>query len=347
MLFREDHIEAIRAGEKTVTRRDWERRQVVEGGVYIAATELFTADEEADCYIRVTDVYEEPLGAITPDQAAREGGYSVAEFEAVWREINDEWKPDQEVTVVEFEYVGRERPPDGGDGEEAEQQLVTDGGHEPTTDRDRVMVDIETLGVEPGAAIVSIGAVRFGPGGLGETFERSIDLKSCEFRGLQIDAETLEWWLNQGEVAREQLIGGDDLRARRPAGRLGSARPRNRRRRRDAGRQAGPVARRAAPVVAGVDRRPGPRCRAQVGRGTDRVSVTPGASEVGANTGKDLRGRAAHLSGREATWRVTAHAPTVSRESTRRRQQEKIGQKSVIHALYSTSKFGILTQVIV
>lgn len=76
---------------------------------------------------------------------------------------------------------------------------------------DRVMVDIETLGLEPGAAVLSIGAVRFDAGKLGETFQRSISLTSCQSNGLAIDAETLEWWLSQGDDAREQLVGGDEL----------------------------------------------------------------------------------------------------------------------------------------
>lgn len=78
-------------------------------------------------------------------------------------------------------------------------------------DVDRVMVDIETLGLEPGASIVSIGAVRFDAGEGGDRFRASISLTSCEAAGLTIDAETLEWWLTQNEVAKRQLVGGDPL----------------------------------------------------------------------------------------------------------------------------------------
>lgn len=76
---------------------------------------------------------------------------------------------------------------------------------------DRVMVDIETLGLEPGAAILSIGAVRFGAGQLGETFEETISLTSCQDAGLSIDADTLEWWLDQDEDAQHVLTGGEPL----------------------------------------------------------------------------------------------------------------------------------------
>jgi len=79
--------------------------------------------------------------------------------------------------------------------------------------QERVMVDIETMGTERGAAIVSIGAVRFTTSGFDETFHRSISLKSCQDAGLTVDAETLEWWLTQNSEAKEQLVGGDSLRA--------------------------------------------------------------------------------------------------------------------------------------
>lgn len=110
MLFKPEHIDKIRAGEKTVTRRDWERPQVREGGVYMATTEMFTSHDEADCYIRVTDHYTERLGDISEEQARREGRYSLEEFREAWERINGDWDPDLEVHVVEFEYVGRERP---------------------------------------------------------------------------------------------------------------------------------------------------------------------------------------------------------------------------------------------
>jgi len=82
------------------------------------------------------------------------------------------------------------------------------------TEVTRVMVDIETVGIEIGSAIVEIGAVQFAPGGLiGETFYRSVSLTSSQEAGLTIDADTLEWWLGENpEIATEVLVGGDDLR---------------------------------------------------------------------------------------------------------------------------------------
>lgn len=75
-----------------------------------------------------------------------------------------------------------------------------------------VMVDLETLGREPGTAIVAIGAVSFDMGrGVTDEFEASVSLTDCQRQGLSIDAETLEWWLDQSDVARSQLQGGDEL----------------------------------------------------------------------------------------------------------------------------------------
>jgi hypothetical protein len=77
---------------------------------------------------------------------------------------------------------------------------------------ERVMVDLETLGLDPGAAILSIGAVRFDVGGVGEEFYRSVSLSSCQDAGLSIDAGTLEWWLDQDEAVRGVLRDGHDLK---------------------------------------------------------------------------------------------------------------------------------------
>lgn len=75
----------------------------------------------------------------------------------------------------------------------------------------RVMVDLETLGTDPGAAILSIGAVVFDRDGLGEDFAASVDLESCQDYGLDIDASTLSWWLKRDAEQRAVLHDGDDL----------------------------------------------------------------------------------------------------------------------------------------
>jgi uncharacterized protein YhfF len=78
----------------------------------MAVTELFTSDDECDCYIEIKDVYRQPLGTMDEADARAEGGYTLAEFRTMWREINgaNAWSDEKTVDVVEFSYVGRVRP---------------------------------------------------------------------------------------------------------------------------------------------------------------------------------------------------------------------------------------------
>jgi hypothetical protein len=114
MLFQERHIELIRNGEKTVTRRDWspEYHRPSKGDVRMVKTHLFESDDECDCYIRITEEpYQEPLGEMTDEDAQKEGDYEdMEEFKETWRDLHDEWKPELVVDVVPFEYIGRTRP---------------------------------------------------------------------------------------------------------------------------------------------------------------------------------------------------------------------------------------------
>lgn len=116
MMFQAEHIEMIRNGEKTQTRRDWSPNYSAApatGDVRMATPASegpFVSHEECDCYIRVTDISEEELGSLSEADAAAEGGYSVEEFRELWEELNDEWVPELLVTAVSFEYVGRSRP---------------------------------------------------------------------------------------------------------------------------------------------------------------------------------------------------------------------------------------------
>ncbi|MBP6861331.1 MAG: 3'-5' exoribonuclease [Neisseriaceae bacterium] len=66
-----------------------------------------------------------------------------------------------------------------------------------------LMIDIETLGTDHTAPILSIGAVFFDPeeGALGRTFYKVIDLISAAEHSI-IDADTVKWWMRQSEEAR-------------------------------------------------------------------------------------------------------------------------------------------------
>lgn len=70
-----------------------------------------------------------------------------------------------------------------------------------------VMLDLKTMGNHHNSVIVSIGAVRFEPttGEKGESSYRKIDFASCLKLGLEVNADTIEWWMQQNEVARMKV----------------------------------------------------------------------------------------------------------------------------------------------
>lgn len=75
-----------------------------------------------------------------------------------------------------------------------------------------VMLDLETLGTGPRAAIVAIGAVEFDPRG-GEVpsanaFYSRVALASAMQYG-EVDASTLLWWMQQSDQARKDTFLGE------------------------------------------------------------------------------------------------------------------------------------------
>lgn len=76
----------------------------------------------------------------------------------------------------------------------------------------RFMVDLETLGTSPNAAIVAIGACEFDEHTIGREFYRIVDLASAVEAGGVVDASTILWWLKQSDVARAELQRkGEDI----------------------------------------------------------------------------------------------------------------------------------------
>ncbi len=67
-----------------------------------------------------------------------------------------------------------------------------------------VMLDLETMGNSPTAAIIAIGAVQFDPaaGELGGEFYAVVDLQSSVAAGLRMEPATVLWWLAQSDEAR-------------------------------------------------------------------------------------------------------------------------------------------------
>ena len=69
------------------------------------------------------------------------------------------------------------------------------------------MVDLETMGKGPEAAIVAIGVVEFDleTSDIGRTFYAKVSLESAMEHGGKVDASTVMWWLQQSDEARAEL----------------------------------------------------------------------------------------------------------------------------------------------
>lgn len=76
-----------------------------------------------------------------------------------------------------------------------------------------IMIDIETLGTKPGSVIASIGAVAFDAttGVIGDKFYVKVDVADAQSEGLQIDASTVVWWMQQSDDARASTFAGEDV----------------------------------------------------------------------------------------------------------------------------------------
>jgi len=72
-----------------------------------------------------------------------------------------------------------------------------------------IMLDLETLGTNSNAVIVSIGAINFDPftGALGEEFYQVVDIADSSNFG-KIDLSTIKWWMQQSDEARQVFEEG-------------------------------------------------------------------------------------------------------------------------------------------
>lgn len=84
---------------------------------------------------------------------------------------------------------------------------------EECQDFPHLMVDVESLGNNPDAPIVSIGAVFFNPsvGAYGPEFYKVISLESAMASGGITDASTIIWWLKQSSEARSAIVVDDAI----------------------------------------------------------------------------------------------------------------------------------------
>lgn len=70
-----------------------------------------------------------------------------------------------------------------------------------------VMLDLETMGTGPQAAIVAIGAVAFDPttGSIKSRFYQEVDLNSSVELGGVMSVDAVLWWMKQEDEARKQF----------------------------------------------------------------------------------------------------------------------------------------------
>jgi len=106
MLFPPEHVEMIKKGLKTQSRRKWIRRMVKRDVIYKVKTQLLS--NSYHCKIRVLDVRLERLGDMTDLDAMKTGGCTLEEYKRVWSAKNGEWDPDLLVHVVDFQLVKEE-----------------------------------------------------------------------------------------------------------------------------------------------------------------------------------------------------------------------------------------------
>ncbi|EJZ2657649.1 3'-5' exoribonuclease [Escherichia coli] len=97
---------------------------------------------------------------------------------------------------------------DNETGETADHSIKVNVHHEITsTSRtcDHLMIDLETMGKNPDAPIISIGAIFFDPqtGDMGPEFSKTIDLETA---GGVIDRDTIKWWLKQSREAQSAIM---------------------------------------------------------------------------------------------------------------------------------------------
>ncbi|MEL4014354.1 3'-5' exoribonuclease domain-containing protein [Dryocola clanedunensis] len=91
--------------------------------------------------------------------------------------------------------------------------LNNDSGHhieEATSDQlySHLMVDTESMGSNPDAPLISVGAIFFNPetGATGAEFYKVISLESAMAFGGKPDAGTILWWMKQSSEARSALL---------------------------------------------------------------------------------------------------------------------------------------------
>jgi len=81
LIFRPEHVRLILKGVKTQTRRR-HKHLLRKGKVYEIKRDWYRKTSHR---IVITRVCRQRLGDIAPEEALKEGGYTVEEFKEVWK----------------------------------------------------------------------------------------------------------------------------------------------------------------------------------------------------------------------------------------------------------------------
>jgi hypothetical protein len=102
LLFKKHLVPKIINGSKTATRRA-RRPNVKPGKTYRIRVNY---KGSLDHQITIIRLYQQRLGAMTEDDACREGFPSLHNYKKAWESIYGPWDENMVVWVVEFNYVG-------------------------------------------------------------------------------------------------------------------------------------------------------------------------------------------------------------------------------------------------
>ena len=105
MIFQLEHIQMIQNGKKTETRRIWKFPHVSIGNYYPIMRNYREKHREEDGYIRIRNVVHVYLEDLDSKSAVAEGGYTVEQFKEIWKKINGEWNPRQDIWWITFDYA--------------------------------------------------------------------------------------------------------------------------------------------------------------------------------------------------------------------------------------------------
>jgi ParB family chromosome partitioning protein len=98
LAFTHRHYQSVVSGEKhQTTRRRADPR--IETGTIVRADVIQFADLE------ITDVIRKRLSDFTEADAEAEGGYTLEEFQDLWRRSYGGWNPDELITIIRFDIA--------------------------------------------------------------------------------------------------------------------------------------------------------------------------------------------------------------------------------------------------